>query len=139
MTARLVPAAVAAALAVLSTGCGSGAHPATPAGQAGSRATAATTSPGGAQQVTIHATDGFRFEPASVTAHTGALTVTLVNDTSYPHNLSVADLHTTSETVTGGTGTNTSTFTLTFSRPGTYSFVCTFHSSAGMRGQFVIT
>jgi plastocyanin len=100
---------------------------------------AATAGPGGVQQVTIGATNMFRFSPAVVTAHPGELRVKLVDTGSYPHNLSVDGLHITSMTVTGEPGQSSTTFTLRFGKPGTYPFKCTFHSSAGMRGEFVIS
>lgn len=99
---------------------------------------AATPGAGGTQQVTISATNDFRFSPATISAHPGALQVTLDDTGSYPHNLAVAALHFTSKTVTGSTGQQSTTFTLHFDKPGTYKFVCTFHSSAGMVGEFVI-
>ena len=91
------------------------------------------------QQVTIRATNMFRFGPSTITAHSGTLKVTLLDTGGYPHNLSVASLHITSDTVTGGFGQNRTTFTLRFPHPGTYTFECTFHSSAGMRGKFVVS
>jgi len=92
-----------------------------------------------AQEVTIKATNAFRFEPARVTAHTGVVKVTLVDVGAYPHNLSVSELPHTSATVTGGLGKDTTQFSLTFNHAGTYNFFCTYHSSAGMRGQFIIS
>ena len=124
--------AVAAAVVVASCSSGSGQQP-----HAGPTA-AAANGPRGTQQVTINATSSFRFEPATVTAHTGPLKVTLVDIGAYPHNLSVLEPHFTSDTVTGGVGKDKTTFTLTFNHAGTYKFVCTYHSSAGMRGQFII-
>lgn len=103
-----------------------------------SRPVAATQAPDGAQQVTIDATNMFRFSPAVVTAHVGKVQVTLVDTGSYPHNVAVDGLDFTSKTVTGDLGQNTTTFTLSFTKPGRYPFRCTFHSSAGMRGAFVI-
>jgi plastocyanin len=99
---------------------------------------AATQGPDGIQEVTIKTTNDFRFDPPTVTAHTGKVKVTLVDVGSYPHNLAVAAMHFTSDTVTGGPGQNMTTFTMTFAKPGTYPFECTFHSSAGMRGTFLI-
>ena len=125
--------AVAAALVV--TACSSGSGRQQPHG---SPTAAATNGPRGTQQVTINATSSFRFEPATVTAHTGLLKVNLVDIGAYPHNLSLAQPSFTSDTVTGGVGKDKTTFTLTFNHPGTYKFVCTYHSSAGMRGQFII-
>jgi plastocyanin len=44
----------------------------------------------------------------------------------------------TSRTVSGDPGNRSTTFTLNFATPGTYSFVCTYHSTAGMKGSFVV-
>jgi hypothetical protein len=63
---------------------------------------AATQGPDGIQEVTIKTTNDFRFDPPTVTAHTGKVKVTLVDVGSYPHNLAVAAMHFTSDTVTGG-------------------------------------
>ena len=101
-------------------------------------AVAATPGPGGTQQITIDATNMFRFDPPVIKAHPGTLKITLVDTGSYPHNLSVESLHVTSQTVTGELGDTKTTFTVRFAHPGTYDFVCTFHSSAGMRGQFIV-
>ena len=100
--------------------------------------TAVTVGADGTQRVTITAMSTFRFDPARITAHTGAVTVTLKDSGSYPHNLSVRSLGVTSASVSGGFGQNTTTVTLSFTHPGTYEFVCTYHSTAGRRGQFVI-
>jgi plastocyanin len=135
---RLPVLSALAALVLGAAACSSGpssprsAHPAVGA------SAEARVGPHGVQHITITATDRFRFDPSRVIAHPGRLTVTLVDAGSYPHNLSVAGLHTTSNTVTGGLGRTHTTFTLRFAHAGTYTFVCTFHSSAGMRGQFVI-
>lgn len=131
----LLPVTALTAFALAS--CSSGPH-SPGASTAAASSVAATNGPGGVQQVTIKGTSGFRFEPATVTAHTGKLKVTLVDVGAYPHDLAVGALHTTSDTVTGGLGKDTTTFTLTFNHPGTYNFDCTYHSSAGMRGQFII-
>lgn len=93
----------------------------------------------GVQQVTLHATDSFRFSPSTVTAHTGRLRITFVDDGSYPHNISFPTMHLTSSTVSGNPGQDTTTLTVALPRAGTYSFFCTYHSSAGMKGQIKVS
>lgn len=100
---------------------------------------AAVTVVGGVQRVTIHATDQLRFTPDTVELHTGKVQVTLVSDGSYPHTISVPSMHLTSKTVSGNPGQKSTTLALTLTKPGSYEFVCTFHSSAGMRGHLVVT
>jgi plastocyanin len=122
-----------AATAFTATACGgsSGSHPATAAADA-------TAGPDGVQQVTIDTTDGFRFAPDTIHAHIGKLRIVLTDSGNYPHNISFASLHATSATVSGNAGRKQATFTITLTRAGTYSFVCTFHSSAGMKGRVTV-
>ena len=131
---------VFATVPLLAAGCSSGStgHHAAPASGPAASASAQSGA-GGVQQITINATNDFRFDPATIHAHVGMLRVTLVDTGSYPHNLAVASLHSTSKTVSGEPGATSTTYTLTFANPGTFSFVCTYHSSAGMKGQFVVT
>ena len=93
----------------------------------------------GDQHVTVHAMDSFRFSPSTISAHPGTLRMTLVDDGSYPHNISFPTLHQTSATVSGNPGQAMTTLTLTLTHAGTYSFVCRFHSSAGMKGQIKVS
>ena len=116
-------AAVTCAAAMALVGCSSG---------DGSQTAA------GAQQVTVHATDQFRFTPSTIHARVGTLRIVLADDGSYPHNISFPGLHTTSRTVSGDPGQGTTTFTVTLSHPGTYEFACAFHSSAGMKGRVIV-
>jgi plastocyanin len=89
------------------------------------------------QHVTIDTTDEFRFVPADPTVHAGPVELTLTDSGSYPHNISFGSLHRTSKTVTGSLGQQRTTLTLDL-KPGTYDFVCTYHSSAGMKGRLVV-
>ena len=121
---------VPAALAVVAlAGCSSG----QPAG-----ATQRPGTPTGPQAVTMRVTDDFRFDPATVTVRPGPIRLTLVEGGSYPHNISFPSLHTTSASVSGSPGQTTTTLLLTITRPGRYGFVCTYHSSAGMKGTLVV-
>jgi plastocyanin len=105
------------------------------AASAPSVAAAAAT---GVQLVTLHVTDRLRFTPDSISVHPGKVRLTLVDDGSYPHNFSIPSLHVVSPTVSGNPGQTSATTTLTLTKPGTYPFVCTFRSAAGMHGEIVV-
>jgi plastocyanin len=131
-----ITGATLVAAAVL-TACSTGDRTGRPTGRsergAGTSAAASTS-----QHVTVRVTDRLRFRPSTVTVHVGTVRVTLLDDGSYPHNLSVPGVHTTSPTVTGSPGERSTTVTLRFGRPGSYPFECAYHASAGMRGRFVV-
>jgi plastocyanin len=122
---KSVTFAAAALLAATLAGCSSSQH--------------SSASPSGdVQAVTIGTTDDVRFAPASATVHTGKVRITLTENGSYPHNISFPTLHTTSTSVSGSPGQTSTTLLLTIATPGRYSFVCTYHSSAGMKGELVV-
>lgn len=89
--------------------------------------------------MSIEGTSMFRFNPSTIYAHVGTVHVTLTDAGSYPHNLSIDALGVTSQTVNGNPGQGRTTFSLTFTHAGTFQFVCTYHSSAGMIGQFIVS
>jgi len=93
---------------------------------------------GGVQSVTIGASDDFRFTPAEVHVHSGQVRITLVDKGSYPHNIAFPALGKTSASVSGSSGQTWAMLLMTFTRPGRYHFVCTYHSSAGMKGSLVV-
>jgi plastocyanin len=123
MRTSLIAALAAASAAALMTGCS--------ASTATTGHHSAATRP---QEVTLHATNLLRFQPATIRVHTGTVRITLIDDGAYPHNLSVPALHATSKTVTGDPGGQRTVVSLTFAKPGRYAFECTYHASAGMRG-----
>jgi plastocyanin len=131
-------ALLAAGLLALSA-CSGSAGPATVQHAASAGEVSAVRGAGGVPQVTIHATDSFRFTPEVVHAHVGRLRIVLLGDGAYPHNISFPALHATSDTVSGNPGEQRTSYTVSFNRPGTYEFVCTFHSSAGMKGRVVVS
>ncbi|MBE7195989.1 MAG: cupredoxin domain-containing protein [Gordonia polyisoprenivorans] len=94
---------------------------------------------GSSRTITIHTTNMLRFDPMSISVPTGKVTIKLVDDGSYPHNLLIPSLKTKSKTVTGDLGGSSTTFTVTFPHPGAYPFECTYHDSAGMKGVFHVT
>ena len=89
--------------------------------------------------VTVTGTDEFRFTPGRVTVHSGDVTLRLAASGSYPHNVSIPQLHQTSATVGTAPGSARSALLrLRNVRPGVYRFICTFHSKAGMTGELVV-
>lgn len=128
---RPLSAALLAALTVLPlAACGGGSSP----GGAGDEVGVAAAGPADAQTITIDSTDRNDFVPAVVAALPGTLTITLGNSGQSLHNLVFDDdALPVIGTVAGGKQLST---TYTFTAPGTYSFVCTFHS--GMEGKVVV-
>ena len=132
---------LALALALpLATACGgSSGHSATGQMSSGGAAVNAMKGSDGVQQISINTTDQFRFAPMTIRAHVGKLRITLTDHGAYPHNISFPSLHTTSSTVSGNPGQQQTTITITFTHTGSYEFLCTFHSSAGMKGHVTVT
>jgi Icc protein len=75
--------------------------------------------------------DNFQFEPPSLSVRAGTA-VTWVNGDDVPHLIASADGHFQSSKVldTGGR------FTVTFAKPGTYSYFCSLHPK--MQGKVVV-
>ena len=87
------------------------------------------------QTATVVSNDQLRFDPGIVQARVGTLELTHRNAGQIPHNLVFDDKALGAiDTVTGG---QEKSITLTFSEPGTYDFVCTFHS--GQDGKVVVS
>jgi plastocyanin len=91
------------------------------------------------QQVTIVGNNSLRFAPMVVRLHTGTVRITLMDMGAYPHNVVIPALGITSPTVTGDPGGTQVSFSVTFTRPGSYPFHCQYHQSAGMTGTFVVS
>jgi plastocyanin len=90
--------------------------------------------PAGAQTATVVSNDRLRYDPGIVQARVGTLTLTHRNGGSVPHDLVFQDTSLGAiGTVTGG---QEKAVTLTLPEPGTYEFVCTFHS--GQTGKVVV-
>ena len=95
--------------------------------------TGTTDGPATAQTFTIRGTDADRFDPATVQARVGTLRLTLKNG-GVPHDLVFADKALRGIAAVNGAATRSTV--LTFSRAGTYQFVCTIHP--GMAGKVVV-
>ena len=92
-----------------------------------------TEGPADAQTFTIRGTDADAFSPATVQAEVGSLTLTLKNG-GVPHNLVFTDKALPGIAAVSGAATKSTV--LTFTRAGTYEFVCTIHP--GMAGKVVV-
>jgi plastocyanin len=124
------PLALAAVLLV--TACGGGSS-----NGSDLKVTGTVTASGApdAQTVSLDMTDRLAFVPNVVNARVGRLTMTVENSGQLPHNLIFDDGS------IGKTGTvnghATATLSARFTKAGTYTFACTFHS--GMKGKVVVS
>ncbi len=114
------------------SGCGG-----TPgSGTTASTAGAVTASgPASAQTATVVAGKDLTFAPETVRATVGTLALTMRVTGGVPHDLAFDDPSVGAPLPVTPDGPVTQTYT--FSKPGTYRFVCTIHS--GMVGQVVVT
>jgi plastocyanin len=114
---------------VLAAGCSGG------GGAKQSTGDVTASGPPSAQQATVDMNDRLQFAPNLVRASVGTLTLAVDNVGRVPHNLTFKD------SALGATGTvdggRQATLKVTFDKPGTYRFTCTFHR--GMDGQVVVT
>ncbi|MCU1600105.1 MAG: hypothetical protein JWO22_814 [Frankiales bacterium] len=94
-----------------------------------------TTGEPGAQAATVDMRDDLTFHPSEVDAKVGTVTLAVKNTGNVPHDLEFSDpsLGKTS-TVDGMTSQD---LKVTFTKAGTFAFVCTFHS--GMSGEVVVS
>ena len=116
-------------LAGLLGGCG-GQSDSTPEPGTG---TGTADGPADAQTFTISGTDADAFDPATVQAKVGRLTLALRNG-GVPHNLVFDDKALKGIPVVSGSAAKSTV--LTFNRPGTFTFECTLHP--GMAGKVVV-
>jgi plastocyanin len=144
--ATFVPAVV---LAVMLAGCGAGRSgsrgvAAGVHGAAGSSAKAGTI-PANAGGQSSHSTlsiaadpgGGLKFDKSSLTAKEGTVTINFTNRSSLEHNFTIEQngrVVAATPTFKGGA----KTLKLGLS-PGAYTFICTLHAAAGMRGTLTIT
>jgi plastocyanin len=96
------------------------------AGQYGPYPPPAGTSPssGGGQSVRIKGTSSYRFSPSTVTVKRGRA-VNWSWQSNAPHNVTFRSLHKHSKTRQSGS------YRLTFSKKGTYRYMCTVHGFTG--------
>lgn len=89
--------------------------------------------PAQAQTFTIRGTDADAFDPATVQAQVGRLTLTMTTG-GVPHNLVFDDKALPGISVVSSGATKSTV--LTFDRAGTFTFACTLHP--GMSGKVVV-
>jgi plastocyanin len=95
---------------------------------------AAATGPATGQVFLLHGTNRDQFEPETIEAKVGRLTLTLQNG-GVPHDVTFKDSALPGIGVVSGSATKSTV--LTFDRPGTYDFECSIHP--GMVGKIVVT
>ena len=121
-----------AATSLLLAGCGGGGS--TPAG-GDSSSSVTTDGAADAQTATVGMNDKLSFAPKELAAKIGTVTFAVKNLGQIPHNLHFDD------EALGKTGTvdggESEPLKVVFTKAGTYTFKCTFHS--GMIGKVVVT
>jgi plastocyanin len=87
---------------------------------------------GGAQSAGTHAValSGVRFHPGTVTISRGDSVRWLWREPGTVHNVTFAGFH--SRTQASGS------YTVRFTRSGTFNYICTIHVRQGMRGKIVV-
>lgn len=131
---RCATGLLAVLIALPLAACGSSSSSPGDSGDSGDPGVAAA-GPADAQTITVDSTDDLDFVPEVIAAKVGTLTITLGNSGQISHNLVFDDKGLPAiGTVTGG---KTLSATYTFDKPGTYTFVCTFHN--GMDGKVVVS
>lgn len=99
----------------------------------------ATTGSDGVQQVTIDASDDYRFVPSTVHVMVGDVRITLVNNAKQStHSLAFTDNGPSEDIPYLGPG-ETKDIEFAIGTPGEYQFICTFHEALGQRGTMVVT
>ncbi len=92
---------------------------------------------GGVQQITVTASDNYRFNPSTITVHPGKVRVVLVNSgNGAPHDWQLPKYPDDNVPLTARGQTQQATFTAP--SPGTYQFVCTIHEKDGQTGTLVV-
>ena len=123
-----------AATSLLLAGCGGSSSPSSSSTD-GSSSVVTTDGAPDAQTATIGMNDKLKFAPSELAAKIGTVTFAVKNLGNVPHNLHFDDesLGKTG-TVDGG---ESESLKVVFTKAGTYTFQCTFHS--GMTGKVVVS
>jgi amicyanin len=114
-------------LATMLTGCGSSSS-----GGPSNAGVSPGTSPGVAAGPTVTIQD-FKFSPATLNVKVGT-TVTFVQEDSVPHTATGSG---NSSLIRSPTLTKGQTYTVTFTKPGTYDYICSIHPY--MHGSVVVS
>lgn len=123
-----------AATSLLLAGCGGSSSPSTSATGSGSSVVTTDGAPD-AQTATIGMNDKLKFAPSELAAKVGTVTFAVKNLGQVPHNLHFDDAGLgKTGTVDGG---ESEPLKVVFTKAGTYTFQCTFHS--GMTGKVTVS
>jgi plastocyanin len=89
-------------------------------------------------EVSITGTDDLKFEPTSLTAAAGTITVTLTSEEAVEHDFVIEDIGDVEVVYSGPGETNSGTVDL---EAGTYTFYCSIpgHRTAGMEGTLTVS
>lgn len=94
-----------------------------------------TSSPGGSTgTIKIKANDNNTFDPKTIDAKAGDLTIEMTSTGVAPHTFTNADLGVD----VNANGGQTASISLKALKPGTYKFVCKYHESQGMVGELKV-
>jgi amicyanin len=90
----------------------------------GSSSSGGSPAPGSASSGSGHtvAIKGFKFDPSTLTVKAGTK-VTFTNDDTTPHTATSSG----SPTINSGNLSKGQAYTVTFTKPGTYNYICTIH------------
>lgn len=127
-TSIIAPLLLVAASSAALAGCGAKAPKPQAIG-----ATESAHTDGGVQVLDVTGDDSLRFEQTALHAHTGMVRL-IFHAGKVPHNLTFTD---GPMGMTQTVRDATTSLTMTFSKPGTYHFVCTIHP--GMAGMLTIS
>lgn len=120
----------------LLTGCGGGSAPpvssSSSSGSSGGAAGFAAKLTGAPSATTVQENDQFQFAPSTTTVKVGQV-VLWTNQGTSVHNVTFQS-GPASDTMNHG-----DKFELRFTKPGSYSYVCTFHQAQGMKGTITVT
>ena len=104
-------------------------------GGAKSTGSVTTTGEAGAQSAEVDMKDDLKFHPSEVDAKVGTVTLAVKNSGNVPHDLAFSDAALGKTTTVDGLSTQQ--LKVTFTKAGTFAFVCTFHP--GMSGKVVVS
>ena len=142
MSRKSLPVAAALAVCLVAAGCGSSSSSSSTASSTTAAAQAGTTV-GGVQlfKVTSPATGAMQYNPSTLTAKAGKVTITYTNLGPIAHNIAIFDakrheLGTEMDPFAKGSKKTTATL-----KAGTYTYECQVagHAAAGMKGTIVVS
>jgi plastocyanin len=145
MPRRATRWATAVTGALLLAGCGGGAASSggggTDASTTVAPTSASTTNATGATTLGLGVKSGsLTFDPTTLTAKAGKVTLNLTNNGTVGHSIAVDDSTGTGVGTDGQVVPTGGTSTITIdAKPGVYKFYCTVHESQGMTGQLTVT